>query len=70
MLHFKGGRIPKKLIKKDILQYRAHIIKTFAEHKHSWISTNSKKDILQYRAHIIKTFAEHKHSWISTNLEF
>ncbi|PRQ20314.1 hypothetical protein RchiOBHm_Chr7g0226841 [Rosa chinensis] len=36
------GRIPKKLSKKDILQYRAHIIKTFAEHKHSWISTNSK----------------------------
>ncbi|XP_061999925.1 uncharacterized protein LOC133717257 [Rosa rugosa] len=35
----KEEGIQKKL-SKDILQYKAHIIKIFAEHRHNWISAD------------------------------
>ncbi|XP_061994805.1 uncharacterized protein LOC133741030 [Rosa rugosa] len=35
----KEEGIQKKL-SKDILQYKAHIIKIFAEHRYNWISAN------------------------------
>ncbi|PRQ21383.1 hypothetical protein RchiOBHm_Chr7g0243901 [Rosa chinensis] len=38
----KNDRVPSKLTKDDILKFRAHVVKSFAESRHGWNSTHDE----------------------------